>query len=112
MVNIKRAGELSELGRMQHSGLIAFSKRNEEKSKQYSYGERTRKLDDVYEERFRANKRAWEFFQAQGPGYQRTANWWVMSAKKEETRLRRLAALIEESEKGRKLAAITGPTKA
>jgi uncharacterized protein YdeI (YjbR/CyaY-like superfamily) len=107
-VNIKRAGELSELGLMQPSGLQAFSERDEKKSKLYSYEERDRKLDDAYEQRFRANAKAWDFFQAQPPGYRKLASWWVMSAKQEETRQRRLSTLIEGSDKGERLAAITG----
>lgn len=108
MVNIKRAGELAEAGLMHPSGLKAFGERDEKKSKLYSYEERVRKLDDVYEEQFRANKGAWDFFQAQPPGYQRSAAWWVMSAKREDTRLKRLAALIEGSEKRQRLVEVTG----
>ncbi|HYP39529.1 MAG TPA: YdeI/OmpD-associated family protein [Chloroflexia bacterium] len=108
MVNIKRANELVEAGLMQPSGLKAFSERDEKKSKLYSYEERARKLDDAYEEQFRANKEAWDFFQAQPPGYQRSAAWWIMSAKREETRLKRLAALIAGSRKGERLVEVTG----
>jgi uncharacterized protein YdeI (YjbR/CyaY-like superfamily) len=108
MVNIKRVGELSDLGLMEPPGLKAFAARDEAKSRQYSYEERSRKLDDAYEEQFRANESAWTFFQAQPPGYRKTASWWVMSAKREETRRRRLATLISESEQGRRLAAVTG----
>jgi uncharacterized protein YdeI (YjbR/CyaY-like superfamily) len=108
MVNIKRAGELIEAGLMQPSGLKAFGERDEKKSKLYSYEERVRKLDDAYEEQFRVNKEAWDFFQAQPPGYQRSAAWWIMSAKREETRLKRLAALIAGSQKGQRLVEITG----
>lgn len=108
MVNIKRAGELAEAGLMQPSGLKAFGERDERKSKLYSYEERVRKLDDAYEEQFRASKEAWDFFQAQPAGYQRSAAWWIMSAKREETRLKRLAALVEGSEKGQRLVEVTG----
>jgi uncharacterized protein YdeI (YjbR/CyaY-like superfamily) len=107
-VNIKRAGELSELGLMQPSGLQAFTERDEKKSKLYSYEERERKLDDAYEHEFKTNTKAWDFFEAQPPGYRKLASWWVMSAKQEETRQRRLSALIEGSEKGERLAEITG----
>jgi uncharacterized protein YdeI (YjbR/CyaY-like superfamily) len=108
MVNIKRASELVEAGLMQPSGLKAFGEGDEKKSKLYSCEERVRKLDDAYEEQFRANKEAWDFFQAQPPGYQRSATWWIMSAKREETRLRRLAALIAGSQKGQRLVDVTG----
>jgi uncharacterized protein YdeI (YjbR/CyaY-like superfamily) len=105
-INIKRAGELSRLGLMQPSGLEAFEKRDPEKSKQYSYEERSRPLDAAYEERFRANEKAWEFFRVQPPSYRKAATWWVMSAKREETRLKRLATLIDDSENGRRLGSL------
>lgn len=111
-INTKRVGELTQLGRMQPAGLKAFNERDQAKSRQYSYEERARKLDDAYEEQFRANTKAWDFFQAQAPYYRRVATWWVMSAKKEETRLKRLSALIEECEQGRRLAPLTGSSKA
>ncbi|HEX9944255.1 MAG TPA: YdeI/OmpD-associated family protein [Thermoanaerobaculia bacterium] len=111
VVNIKRARELMASGRMQPPGLKAFEKHDPEKSKQYSYEERTRGLDAGCERQFRANARAWDFFQSQPPGYQRMASWWVMSAKKEETRLKRLAALIEISEKGSRLPQLIGQKK-
>lgn len=110
-VNIKRATELAELGLMQPAGLAAFEKRDEHKAQLYSYERAGSKLDEAYEQMFRENERAWSFFQAQAPSYRRSANWWIMSAKKEETRLRRLAILIEESEKGSRLPAITGGSK-
>src|SRR5271157_4586015 len=65
------------------------------------------KLEAAHEKRFKANKKAWDFFQAQAPWYRRTATWWVVSAKREETRLRRLATLMEDSEKGRRIALLT-----
>jgi len=107
-VNIKRAGELSELGLMQPSGLQAFTGRDEKKSKLYSYEARERKLDDAYEHEFKTNAKAWAFFEAQPPGYRKLASWWVMSAKQEETRQRRLSALIQGSEKEERLTEITG----
>ena len=110
-VNIKRAGELSELGLMQPAGLAAFEKRDEKKARLYSYEQANHKLDEAYEEQFRGNERAWSFFQAQAPWYRRSAYWWIMSARKEETRLKRLAILIEESERGSKASTITGGSK-
>jgi len=110
-VNIKRAKELTRLGLMRQAGLKAFEKRAEEKSGIYAYEQKNAELDDAYEQQFRANKKAWDFFQAQAPWYQRTATWWVISAKKEETRLRRLATLIEDSENGRTIAGLTRPTR-
>ncbi|MCC7451517.1 MAG: YdeI/OmpD-associated family protein [Anaerolineae bacterium] len=106
-VNTARAEELIRLGLMQPAGLKAFETRDQEKARQYSYEARNRPLDAQYEQQFRANQQAWDFFQAQAPSYQRAANWWVMSAKKEETRLRRLVTLIGDSAKGQRLAAVT-----
>jgi Bacteriocin-protection, YdeI or OmpD-Associated len=72
------------------------------KSGVYSYEQRQgAKLPESLERRFRRNRSAWRFFREQPPGYQRTAAWWAISAKKEETRLRRLATLIEDSAQGR-----------
>jgi uncharacterized protein YdeI (YjbR/CyaY-like superfamily) len=111
-VNIKRVAELTKLGLMRPAGLKAFEERTEEKSGLYSYEQRHDiKLDSVYEEKLRANEEAWAFFRAQAPWYQRAATLWVMSAKKEETRLRRLATLIEDSVQGRTVGPMTRPTR-
>jgi uncharacterized protein YdeI (YjbR/CyaY-like superfamily) len=102
-VNIKRAEELKKLGLMKPVGLEAFEKRDRSKSSRYSYENRPHQFDTIYERKFRANKKAWDFFRTQPLGYRRTAIWWVVSAKKEETRLKRLLQLINDSEKGVKL---------
>ena len=110
-VNIKRVAELTEMGRMQPAGLRAFGERTEEKSAIYAYEQKdAAKLDEASEQRFRANTKAWEFFQSQPAWYRRGAIWWVISSKREETRLKRLATLIEDSEHGRTIASLTrGP---
>ena len=107
-VNTKRAEELIALGCMQPAGLRAFQARDTAQAQLYSYEARSRPLAEPYADQLQANPKAWAYFQAQAPSYQRTASWWVMSAKKEETRLRRLATLIADSEAGRRLAATTG----
>ena len=99
-VNIKRVGELSALGLMHASGLRTFEARDPDKSQEYSYEGRAAGLEGEYAERLLAEPAAWAFFQAQSPWYRRSASWWVVSAKKEETRLRRLATLIEDSAAG------------
>jgi uncharacterized protein YdeI (YjbR/CyaY-like superfamily) len=104
LVNIERAHELMKRGLMRPAGLNAFDKRDEEKARRYSYEQESPKFDPAYERRFRANKRAWKFFHSQPAGYRRAATWWVMSAKREETRLRRLATLIEDSKNELRLA--------
>lgn len=97
-VNIKRAGELIEAGRMTPAGLKAFEAREESNSRIYAYENRHKAvLDPALEERFRANEEAWEFFQAQPPGYRHLMIFRVMSAKQEATRLRRLDQLIATS---------------
>lgn len=93
-VNIKLVGALRAAGRMKPSGEAAFARREESRSRVYSFENKPKKLDPPMEKKFRANKKAWEYFQAKAPWYQRTTFYWVMSAKKEETRDRRLAALI------------------
>ena len=102
-VNIKRVSELIELGLMTPAGLAAFEKRKPPPAGTYSYENRPESLDEPYASRFRENDRAWQFFQAQPPGYRRSAIWWVVSAKREETRLRRLERLIADSEAGKRL---------
>lgn len=111
LVNIQRAGELEKLGRLREPGLRAFHQRDEKKSRLYSYERQTRTLDPAYEKKFQANRRAWNFFQAQPPYYRRTATGWVISAKQEQTRLRRLETLIQDSENGMRIAVIA-PKKA
>jgi uncharacterized protein YdeI (YjbR/CyaY-like superfamily) len=103
LVNIKRVGELMTAGRMAAAGLEAFERRDEKKSGYYSYEARSRPLDSAYQRRLKANRKAWSFFQAQAPWYRRTTSYWVMSAKKEETRVRRLAALISCCAKGERV---------
>lgn len=109
-VNIKRVAELSALGLMRAKGAEAFERRTGKRSEMYAYEQRMgAKLSGVYERQFRANKKAWSFFQSHPPWYRRTASWWVISAKKEETRLKRLAQLIDDCEQGRTLAQLKRP---
>lgn len=105
-VNLKRATELKKLERMAPPGLKTFEQRVQ-KSAEYSYEERPRKLGPRYERQFKANAEAWEFFRAEAPWYQRTSSFWVMSAKKEETREKRLQVLIADSGRGRRLGMLT-----
>ena len=101
-VNIKRAQELDALGLMTRDGLQAFEARQENRSGIYSYEQRSATLPEPYGRRFRKHKAAWSFFQAQPAGYQKTLAWWVVSAKKDETRLKRLEQLIDDSAHGRR----------
>ena len=111
-VNIARAQELIRLGRMHPAGLKAFERRTEERSAIYSYEQRkSARLDPGAERSFRANKKAWTFFQAQAPGYRQTATWWVISAKRDDTRKKRLATLIADSQAGRTIGQLRRPAR-
>jgi uncharacterized protein YdeI (YjbR/CyaY-like superfamily) len=103
-INIARATELIARGRMRPAGLKAFERRTDDRSAIYSYEQRTQaRFDPQAERSFRANKKAWAFFRAQPLSYRRAATWWVTSAKREETRRKRLATLIRDSQDGRSI---------
>ncbi|MEO5754256.1 MAG: YdeI/OmpD-associated family protein [Chthoniobacterales bacterium] len=102
-VNIKRVEVLTRKKRMQPSGLAAFAARVENKSGIYAYEQRTAELPEPYAGLLRANQPAWDFFQAQPPSYRKTLSWWIVSAKQEETRRKRIAKLIAASAKRQRL---------
>jgi uncharacterized protein YdeI (YjbR/CyaY-like superfamily) len=106
-INIQRVQELKRLGRMVPAGLKAFEARRPERSGIYSFENRPRQLQPAYEAEFKSNVAAWAFFQSRAPWYQRTASFWVMSAKKEETRRKRLATLIADSAQKRPIKPLT-----
>jgi uncharacterized protein YdeI (YjbR/CyaY-like superfamily) len=100
-INVKRVAELTKLGLVHPAGVKAFEARKGDKTGIYAYEQRRNaKLPPAFEKQFRANKKAWEFFQSQPPWYRRTTTYRVISAKQEGTRLRRLAELIRDSELG------------
>jgi uncharacterized protein YdeI (YjbR/CyaY-like superfamily) len=103
LVNTRRVRELIARGRMTPAGLRAFNERDEQRTRQYSYERERAKLEPSLEAALRADPKASSFFDAQPPGYQRTAIFWVMSAKLDATRLRRIARLIEVSANGSRL---------
>ena len=96
-LNIKRVAVLTNEKRMQPEGLAVFATRRENKSGIYSYEQRSEHLPEPYASTLRKNRAGWKFFQAQPPSYRRTIGWWVVSAKQEETRLKRLQKLIAAS---------------
>jgi uncharacterized protein YdeI (YjbR/CyaY-like superfamily) len=102
-VNMKRAEELAAQGLMRAAGKKAYELRKENRSGIYAYEQRSASLPESYEKMLKANGAAWAFFQAQPPSYRKLAFWWVVSAKKEETRLKRLGKLIEYSARGKRL---------
>jgi len=99
-VNIRRVKELTELGKMEPAGKSAFECRKMD-SASNSVKRENIQLSRQFEDRLKSNQKAWEYFNGLAPSFRKMSVGWVMSAKKEETRLRRLAVLIESSEKGR-----------
>ncbi len=97
---------------MRPAGLEAFERRRADETATYSYEQRHEaKLDPAFARRFRSKRKAWDWFQSQPNGYRTTAVYWVMSAKRQETRERRLATLIEDSASGRRIGPLTSPAK-
>ena len=105
-VNIRRFGELQSEGRVAPTGLAAFEARVKS---EYSFESRPRALGRDELRAFRAKAEAWRFFSAQPPGYRRLCCFWIMSAKRPETRERRLALLIFHSGRGRRLPPLARP---
>jgi uncharacterized protein YdeI (YjbR/CyaY-like superfamily) len=101
--NIKRAKELARQKQMRPIGLKAFAARIENKSGIYSYEQRSTELREPYAKLLKKNKAASNFFQRQPSSYRKMIGWWIISAKKEETRMARLTKLISESTKGKRL---------
>lgn len=101
--NVERAGALIDQGRMRPPGLAAFEGRREPEPGAYSYDERSVELQEPYDRILKKNKSAWDFYQRQSPYYRKTVNRWILSAKKEETRYRRLDKLIRHSSRGEKI---------
>jgi uncharacterized protein YdeI (YjbR/CyaY-like superfamily) len=106
-VNLRRARELITQGRMAPPGLAAFEAWDPDKARPSSEN-RPRELDQGLQAELRAHPAAWEHFQAQPPGYRRAAIGWITSAKRDETRHRRLAQVIEASARGERLGVVTG----
>ena len=93
---------------MRPAGLAAFEARRKDRSAVYSYEQSDpSKLDEAYDQELRANKAAWTFFESSSTSYRRAAIHWVMSAKREETRRRRLSTLIDDSAQGRTIPPLT-----
>lgn len=110
-VNLRRVAELIEAGRMAPPGLAAYERRDPSRVNRYSFERETAELAPAQRKAFRARPEAWRFFQAQPPYYRRLTAFWVISAKKEETRQRRLTALIESSARGQRVPLVK-PAKA
>jgi len=102
-INIKKATELTKLGLMMPEGIAAFEKRKESNSAVYSYEQTGLGLPEDYLNPLRKNKKAWKFFNSQTPSYQRIVFRWVMSAKRDKTKISRLEILIKDCEAGEKI---------
>lgn len=111
LVNVRHVERLQKEGRMQPAGTEAYARRDPKRTGIYAFENRPRELSPEYAKRFAKNKAAWEFFQAQPPGYKRVIAFWVMGAKKEETQIRRLEQLIESSAKGVRVGLLTSKKK-
>src|SRR5215216_326350 len=100
LVNVNHVERLKKEGRMHAAGLDAYARRDPKRTGIYAFENEPRQLSPAYEKVFRENKKAWKFFEEMPPSLKRTTIYWIMSAKKEETQLRRLKQIIENSEKG------------
>ncbi|NNE99016.1 MAG: bacteriocin-protection protein [Pyrinomonadaceae bacterium] len=110
-VNIKKVAKLTKNGLMMPPGIAAFEKRRERNSKIYSFEQENAKLADEYVTAFKKSKKAWKYYRNAAPSYIKQTTWWVMSAKKEETRLRRLNILIEHSDRQEKIPQVSWKKK-
>ena len=102
-VNIRNMERLIKEKRMTPAGLKAYEHKKEYRSGVYAYEQRPAELVEPYASQFKKSKAAWKFFQAQPPYYRKTMTWWIVSAKQEETRLKRLEKLIEISAKRQRM---------
>jgi len=102
-VNIRNVERLVKADRMRPAGMKAYEARKEFRSGIYSYEQRSPELVEPYASTLESNKAAWKFFSAQPPGYRKMMNWWIVSGKRETTRLARLARLIQASENGERI---------
>ena len=110
-INVRHIERLKKEGRMHAAGLEAYARRDPKRTGIYSFENRPRELSPAYEKIFRKNTKAWKFFQEQPPSYRRLLIFRTMSARKEETQLRRLKQLIESSERGLRMGAIETKNK-
>jgi uncharacterized protein YdeI (YjbR/CyaY-like superfamily) len=111
-VNIRKVGELEAAGRMQPAGHAAFAARAERPTRRYSYESKPTALDPAFERRLRGDRRAGAWYQSQPPWYRRITAFWVMEAKREETRERRFATLLACCRKGEPIGPLRRADKA
>ena len=103
-VNIEKVKRLTQLGLMQPAGIEAFKKIENSNSKKASYEQQAVTLHPDFEKQIKRHPKAWVYFDKLAPSYKKATIHWVMSAKQEATKLRRLAVLIKSSEEGKKIS--------
>ena len=108
-VNTRRVAGLIRQRRMRAAGLKAFQARDAATASRHSFERTQARLDAPLAARFRANRPAWRFFESQPAGYRQIAIWFVMSAKQEATRARRLERLMTDSAAGRRIGLLQRP---
>ena len=111
LVNVRHIERLTKEGRMRPAGIEAYERRDPKRTGIYAFENRPREFSPELEKAFRKNKTAWRFFETQPAGYKRVIVFWVMEAKKEETRLKRFKQLVEISEKGLRLGQLQPKAK-
>ena len=110
-VNLRRFAELQAQGLVRPPGLAAFEARDVKRTQQYSFEQQNPVFDAPLEKMLKQNRAAHSFWQSQPPGYRKQATWWVMSARRNETRVRRMQTLIEDAARGERIAGLR-PDKA
>jgi uncharacterized protein YdeI (YjbR/CyaY-like superfamily) len=108
-VNVRHAARLIRSKRMTKAGLAAFEARKESRTGIYSFEQRPAEFTPSFRRQFQKDKAAWGWFQQQAPWYRRTSCFWVMSARREATRVRRLATLIACSGRGTRIGPLSRP---
>jgi uncharacterized protein YdeI (YjbR/CyaY-like superfamily) len=108
-VNIRHAEELIKEGRMQPAGLAAFTARRENRSGIYSFEQRTVELPEPFSGLLKRERMASKFWEAQPSSYRKAVAWWVVSAKQDATRHRRLTVLVEHCQRGERIPQFTSP---
>jgi len=110
-INIARVGELTEAGRMKPAGIAAFERRDQARTDRFVAERAAAKLTKGEENTIKANKKAWTFFQDVAPSYRRNVIHWIASARKPETRARRVATLIDYAARGKRVPPLTPAAK-
>ena len=110
-VNSEKVARLIQEQRMQSPGLKAFANFRKESTGKYSFERDHVELDENYKKSIKENANAWEFFEKLSPSVKKQSVWWIMSAKREDTRLRRLNVLINSSSNQEKIPQLTWKKK-